>query len=285
MPMAVLSAIAGAWALAITAEATGTALVDQAVASGGGGASLGSQSAVSFVCPVHLSALPAGSSGQVLGSPTHAISFWLAFALFLVAWQAMIAAMMLPSSLPLIRLFAFASAGAPARRRAMVAFLGGYALVWTSFGTVAFAGDALLHRLIEQTAGLRAHQWVIVAALLALAGAVQFTPLKDRCLTQCRHPGAFLIRHYRRGTGGAFTLGLRHGLFCMGCCWALMLVMFAAGAASLIWMGALTALMVYEKTARHGDQTVPLAGIALLAWAALVLVHPAGLPVLLRGGV
>jgi predicted metal-binding membrane protein len=250
VPPTVVAAIAVAWTLAVAAEI-----------SGGGSA-------------LHHDALIEGK-----------LPYVLALVLFLVAWQAMIAAMMLPSSLPLIRLFAFASAGAPARRRGMVAFLSGYALVWTSFGTVAFAGDALLHRLIEQTAGLRAHQWMIVAALLALAGAVQFTPLKDRCLTQCRHPGAFLIRHYRRGAGGAFTLGLRHGLFCLGCCWALMLVMFAAGAASLIWMGALTALMVYEKTARRGDQTVPLAGIALLAWAALVLVHPAGLPVLLRGGV
>jgi predicted metal-binding membrane protein len=228
---------------------------------------------------------PASSGGQIPGSPTHAISFWLAFALFLAAWQAMIAAMMLPSSLPLIRLFAVASARAPARGRAMAAFLGGYSIVWTAFGAVAFAGDAVLHRLLDQTAELRAHQGVIVAALLALAGAVQFTPLKDRCLTQCRHPGAFLIRHYRRGTGSAFTIGGRHGLFCLGCCWALMLVMFVAGAASLIWMAALTALMVYEKTARHGNHTVPLAGIALLAWATLVLVHPAGMPVLLRGAV
>ena len=145
MPVAVLSAIAGAWALAITAEATGTALLDQAVASGGGGGvSLGSQSAVAFVCPLHLSALPAGSNEQILGSPTHAISFWLAFALFLVAWQAMIAAMMLPSSLPLIRLFAFASAGAPARRRGMVAFLGGYALVWEASGRRLVRAAAML---------------------------------------------------------------------------------------------------------------------------------------------
>jgi predicted metal-binding membrane protein len=285
MPAVVLTGIASAWALAFAAEATGRALVGQAIASGGGGASLGSDSAVSFLCPLHLDALPTGSGGQILGGPTHAISFWLAFALFLAAWQAMIAAMMLPSSLPLIRLFAVASAGAPARGRAMAAFLGGYALVWTAFGAVAFAADALLRRLIDHTAGLRAHQAVIVAALLALAGAVQFTPLKDRCLTQCRHPGAFLIRHYRRGTGSAFALGRRHGLFCLGCCWALMLVMFVAGTASLIWMAALTALMVYEKTARHGDHVVPLAGIALLGWATLVLVHPAGLPVLLRGGV
>jgi predicted metal-binding membrane protein len=283
VPFAVLAAIAGAWALAIVAEGTGTALVRQAVASSGGGASLGGQSPAAFFCPLHFTAI--ASSWHLPGSPTHAISFWLAFALFLVAWQAMIAAMMLPSSLPLVRLFAVASASAPARARALAAFLGGYALVWTAFGAVAFAGDAVLHRVIGDSTVLRTHESVIVASMLALAGAVQFTPLKDRCLNQCRHPGTFLIRHYRRGASGAFALGRRHGLFCLGCCWALMLVMFAAGVASLIWMGGLTALMVYEKTARRGDRAVPLAGIALLIWAAVVLVHPVGLPGLLRGGV
>jgi predicted metal-binding membrane protein len=282
IPVAVLIAIAAAWTIAIVADQAGTALVRRAAGHGVGGAYLGGQSPVALFCPLHFAA---GSGWHLPGSPTNAISFWVAFGLFLASWQAMIAAMMLPSSLPLVRLFAVASIAVPKRGRATAAFLGGYALVWTAFGAVAFTGDALLHRAIADSAALRARESVIVAAILALAGIVQFTPLKDRCLTQCRHPGAFLIRHYRRGTGGAFALGRRHGLFCLGCCWALMLVMFAAGAASLIWMGALTALMVYEKTARRGARAVPLAGVALLIWAAVVLVHPAGLPVLLRGGV
>ncbi len=74
--------------------------------------------------------------------------------------------------------------------------------------------------------------------MLALAGAFQFTPLKDACLDKCRHPGQFLMRYYERGAGGGFRLGARHGVFCVGCCWALMLVMFAAGVASLLWMAA-----------------------------------------------
>jgi predicted metal-binding membrane protein len=284
VPAGLLAAIGGAWALAVVAEGTGAALVRSGQAGGGGTGSLTGQSPITFFCPLHLASTGGGGGLHVAGI-AHGASFWLSFGLFLVAWQAMIVAMMLPSSLPLVRLFAVASATAPARKRAMLAFLAAYAVVWTGFGALAFAGDAFLHHLIAGNAWLGAHKWVIVAGMLALAGAVQFTRLKDRCLTECRHPGAFLMRHYSRGVGRAFGLGRRHGLFCLGCCWALMLVMFVAGVASLIWMGALTLLMVYEKTAKRGDHAVPLAGIALLAWAAVVLAHPAGLPVLLRGGV
>jgi predicted metal-binding membrane protein len=172
---------------------------------------------------------------------------------------------MLPSSLPLVRMYAAASERAPDRGAAMAAFLGAYALVWGAFGAVALAGDAALHAGVAASPGLRAHEWAIAPSVLLLAGAFQFTPLKDACLRACRHPASFLRRHYRRGVRGGFQLGARHGLFCVGCCWALMLVMFAAGAASLIWMAALTGLMVHEKTRPAGARTVPLTGVVLLA--------------------
>ncbi len=111
--------------------------------------------------------------------------------------------------------------------------------------------------------------------MLALAGAFQFTPLKDACLDKCRHPAQFLTRYYRRGAGGAFELGARHGAFCVGCCWALMLVLFAAGMASVLWMAALTALMIHEKTRPTGAQAVPVSGVALLAAASIVLAYGA----------
>jgi predicted metal-binding membrane protein len=198
--------------------------------------------------------------------------------LFLLAWQVMLAAMMLPSSLPLVRIFAAASAAAPNRGRALAAFLGAYALVWTSFGMLAFAGDAGLHALVNASPWVEEHEWAIAPSVLMLAGAFQFTPLKDACLRSCRHPASFMHRHYRRGTTAAFRLGARHGVFCVGCCWALMLVMFAVGVANLIWMALLTALMVHEKTRPLGARTVPLTGVTLLAlgstlflWAASIL--------------
>ena len=188
-----------------------------------------------------------------------------ALLLFLVSWQVMVAAMMLPSSLPLVRMFAAASAHAPDRGRVLAAFVGAYAVVWSGFGLLAFGGDAALHAVVASSPWLLENDWAIAPSVLLLAGAFQFTPLKDACLRACRHPASFLRRHYRRGPRGAFTLGARHGLFCVGCCWALMLVMFAVGAASLIWMAALTALMVHEKTRPSGAGTVPLTGIVLLA--------------------
>jgi predicted metal-binding membrane protein len=193
-----------------------------------------------------------------------------ALGLFLVTWQAMIAAMMLPSSLPLVRLFARAAAGQPQPGRAMAAFLGGYAAVWTAFGALAFTGDLAIHAAVDNWAWLSRHDYVIAGGALALAGAFQFSSLKDACLRQCRHPASYLLGNYERGALGGFRLGRGHGIYCLGCCWALMLVMFAAGVASLWWMALLTAVMVYEKTAPTGRRLVPVAGVAFLSLALLL---------------
>ncbi len=206
------------------------------------------------------------------------LPLWIALLLFVVAWQAMIAAMMLPSSLPLIRMFAATSHSQPRRSAVMAAFLSGYAAVWSAFGVAAFAGDVMVHRLVDRWGWLAAHHWLISAGVLALAGAFQFSTLKDACLSKCRLPGMFLLHHYRRGVGAAFALGRHHGLFCLGCCWALMLIAFAAGFANLWWMAALTALMVYEKIGAYGKRAVPAIGIALILWAVLIVAHPVWLP-------
>jgi predicted metal-binding membrane protein len=243
VPVIVLATVTVAWAAAIAAQASGVASVvhhDTVLADG---------------------PPPAG-----------------AVLLFLAGWQVMIAAMMLPSSLPLVRMFAAASLAAPGRGRAMAAFLGGYALVWTTFGTLAFAADMGLHALVQASPWLERHEAAIASSVLMLAGAFQFTRLKDACLRACRHPASFIHRHYRRGTAGGFRLGARHGLFCVGCCWALMLVMFALGVANLIWMALLAALMVHEKTRPTGARTVPLTGTTLLALGSTLFLWQAALP-------
>jgi len=204
--------------------------------------------------------------------------FVVAALVALLAWQVMIAAMMLPSSLPLIRLFEAASRTQERVRRVRAAFLAGYAAVWTGFGALAFLGDDALHHTVDATPWLEARPWLIGGSVLAMAGAFQFSDLKDKCLSKCRHPAPYLLAHYRRGTAGAFRLGSGHGLFCLGCCWALMLVMFAAGVAMLWWMAALTAVMVYEKTGRYGRAVTPVVGVTLLALAAVAFAHPPWFP-------
>ena len=241
LPRPILVGIAAAWAAAIGAQVAGVAaLANHDELLGGGGP------------PVVLAALIA-----------------------VLAWQVMIAAMMLPSSLPLVRMYARASERVPRRSRSMAAFIGGYALVWSGFGLAAFGFDASIHAAVNASPWLEHHDWWIGGSVLALAGAFQFTSLKDACLDKCRHPAQFLKRYYERGPAGGFRLGARHGLFCVGCCWALMLVMFAAGVASLVWMALLTAVMIHEKTRPTGARAVPVTGVALLGAASVVLLYSA----------
>jgi predicted metal-binding membrane protein len=240
VPLVVLAAVAVAWLAAISAQATGAASL------------------------LHHDAL-------IEDGPR----LWVALPAFMVAWQVMIAAMMLPSSLPLVRLFAAASVGQPRPRAAMVGFLGAYAVVWSAFGALAFASDLGVHAAVDASGWLHEHEWLLGGGVLAVAGAFQFTALKDACLDKCRHPGAFIVRFYERGVRGGFRLGARHGVFCVGCCWALMLVMFAAGVADLVWMALLTGLTIHEKTRPSGRRAVPVTGVALLAAASTVLAYGA----------
>jgi predicted metal-binding membrane protein len=248
-PPAILAAITVAWVVSIAAQSSGKAVMlnHGRLIEGGG----------PFASPPPL---------------------WLALPLFLLAWQAMVVAMMLPSSLPMVRLFRVTSSGQPRPGLVRASFLGGYLAVWGLFGAVAFLQDVGIHRLVDRTPWLQAHPGVIAGSALALAGAFQFSALKDRCLDVCRHPGVYLLHHYRRGVGKAFHLGRGHGLFCLGCCWALMLLMLAVGMASLAWMAVLAGLMAYEKAGRHGRRLAPAAGLVLLVLAVLVLAHPAWLP-------
>lgn len=243
VPTGVIIGIAAAWTIAVLARAAGKSdlMSHDAIADG---------------------AVPAA----------------LAIPVFLLGWQVMVAAMMLPSTVPLLRMFAHASSRQASPRAAVGAFVGGYAVVWGFFGSVALAGDLLLHKAVHATPALDERPWLVAGAVLVLAGVFQFSALKDQCLQQCRHPALWMLRHYRRGTANAFVLGRRHGLFCLGCCWALMLLMFAAGVTNLLWMAALAVLMAYEKIGRHGEEAARIAGVALLVWGIVVIAHPPWIP-------
>jgi len=198
----------------------------------------------------------------------------LAIVVFVATWQLMTAAMMLPTSLPMLRAFAVPARAQAHPRATMAAFLAGYFAIWTLFAVFALASDAVVHWLVDTWSWLADRPWLISGGILVGAGAFQFSPIKERCLAECRSPVQFLWRHYRPGVANAWRLGVRHGIFCLGCCWALMLVMFAVGVGSLAWMAALTAVMLVEKTSRYGRRLVPVVGLVLVAWGALVLLRP-----------
>ena len=184
---------------------------------------------------------------------------------FLAVWLVMIGAMMLPTVVPLVRLFAVVAARAPRPGRALAALGAGYVAVWAAFAPIALLGDTGVHALVDRWAWLAARPELVMGATLTLAGLFQFSRLKNACLTACRSPVGVVWQHYGRGAGAAWRMGLRHGLSCLGCCWALMLVMFGTGVGSLAWMLALTAVMVAEKTTRWGARLVTPVGSALLA--------------------
>jgi predicted metal-binding membrane protein len=193
---------------------------------------------------------------------------------FAAVWLLMVGAMMLPTVTPLTRMFEVVSARAPRPHAARAGLYAGYLAVWAAFAPLALLGSAGVQALVGAWDWLAARPELVLAATLMVAGAYQFSPLKDACLTACRNPMGFLWQHYRRGPRAAWMLGVRHGLSCLGCCWALMLVMFATGVGSLAWMLALTGVMVIEKASRYGPRLVAPVGVALLV-AGAVLAVPA----------
>lgn len=182
----------------------------------------------------------------------------------------MVGAMMLPTTVPTVRVLVVVSARQARPAAARTGFLAGYVALWTAFALVAATGIQALSPWL----GAGPH-WVLACAL-AIAGAFQFSPFKNRCLTQCRDPRAALLLGHRSGVRSGGSLGLRHGWSCLGSCWALMLVMFGTGAGDLLAMAALTTVMVAEKSARWGRWIISPVGVVLLFLAAAVALSGIG---------
>jgi predicted metal-binding membrane protein len=208
---------------------------------------------------------------------------WLAaLEIFLLCWQVMTVAVMLPSSMPMLKLIVYAGRRQARPLAVPLAFLAGYAVIWTAFAAGAFLADTGVHGLVALWPWLAEHSWLIGAVAFFIAGVFQFSPLKERCLDRCRTPLAFFMHYYRKGLEPAWQLGLRHGSYCLGCCWALMLVMFGVGVGNLAGMAALSGAMVIEKTVPGGKRLSPLIGVIMLLLGLLWLAHPLWL---LRAGV
>lgn len=188
-------------------------------------------------------------------------------AVFIAGWTVMVVAMMLPTSLPLITLFRTLTRQRPDRARLTALLVFGYLVVWALFGLVIYLGGWVLHRLVEQSAWLEANGWLLGAGILTFAGLYQFTPLKYHCLEKCRSPLSFVMEHWRgkREASHAFLLGAHHGLFCVGCCWSLMLLMFlVGGVGSLGWMLVLGGVMAVEKNVSWGRRISTPLGVLLV---------------------
>ena len=190
-----------------------------------------------------------------------------------VMWAGMMVAMMLPSAAPMILIFDALerrnAPGAPATARSL-AFAGAYLLVWIGFSALAAsaqwglqAGGLLTPMIVSNS------EW-LTGGLLVLAGLYQLTPLKRACLKFCRTPEGFLLAEWRDGTGGALAMGLKHGLYCAGCCWALMFLLFAAGVMNPVWIAVLTAAVALEKWPQLPGWLTWLYSAALLAAGAAV---------------
>ncbi|KIG10887.1 DUF2182 domain-containing protein [Caballeronia concitans] len=192
------------------------------------------------------------------------------------AWLLMIAAMMLPTVFPLLANFRRLTATRADRRVLLALLVSGYAAAWAMFGAVAHGVDAVLHQLAQRTPTISLYAWLLGAGVVGLAGVYQFSRIKYRCLDKCRSPLMFVMEHWsgRSARRDSFLMGVNHGAFCVGCCWTLMLLMFAVGTGSVGWMLALGAVMAAEKNLPSGRYIGKALGVGLIAWSGwIVLPH------------
>jgi predicted metal-binding membrane protein len=205
----------------------------------------------------------------------------MSFGVFMGMWVAMMTAMMLPSQAPMAMLWTRAIAQSPsvARRTTRTfGFLGGYIAAWAIYGLLAFGLVVALDAFLSRNPG--AGRW-LATCIFALAGVYQLTPLKDVCLRTCRSPlGMYLKYGSYRGRAVDFRVGLHHGLYCVGCCWALMVVLVGVGVMNLVAMVVLAAVILLEKLWRYGEAAARAVGVAFLVLALLAALGiwlPAGL--------
>ena len=183
-----------------------------------------------------------------------------------VMWVVMMIAMMTPAVLPVALLFQRLDRRGGDQRASLdgLAFATGYLLLWAAFGILATAVQWTLHRAALLHTHLLAGSPLLAGSLLLGAGLYQLTPLKTACLKHCQTPLGFLLSHWREGTRGALVMGLHHAAYCMGCCWALMGVLFAVGVMNLVWVAALTIFVLLEKAGPAGAIVSRLGGAVMI---------------------
>ncbi|GAC1538810.1 MAG: DUF2182 domain-containing protein [Candidatus Velthaea sp.] len=203
--------------------------------------------------------------------------------LFTGMWLTMMVAMMFPTMAPMVAAHRMVTSRRGEGWGSTLAFVVGYLVVWTLAGAVPFAALVAFGKLSAGHGG--GSLAPLAGAILAAAGAYQFTPLKTVCLRACRTPIGFILSHdFRTGAAGAFRAGLVHGAFCLGCCWALMAILIVVGLMSLAWMAALSVVFLLEKNWRGGVALSRAVGVALVLAGVAVVVEPQFLPTLAGAG-
>lgn len=190
-------------------------------------------------------------------------------AVMLTMWVVMMMAMMLPSASPMILFYATLARGHRAKGQpggSAAVFSSAYVVVWAGFSVIATALQFALERLAILSPMMELSSTALAGALLIAAGVYQWTPWKQACLRHCRSPLEFVLTQWRAGSWGAFEMGLRHGAYCLGCCWMLMLLLFVGGVMSLAWMAGLALLVLVEKLAPLGHWSSRGVGLVLVAW-------------------
>lgn len=196
--------------------------------------------------------------------------------LLLVMWWIMMIGMMLPGAAPMILTFAAVNRGRRARRQPYTPtalFTTGYFLAWGGFSVAATLAQWGLERAsLLSPMAMKITSPLFGGLLFIAAGLYQFTPLKYACLSSCRSPLDFVVNHWRDGAGGAVRMGVSHGLYCLGCCWILMALLFVGGAMSLLWVATLAAVVLAEKLFTPGVWIARLVGLLLTAWGIRLLI-------------
>ena len=192
-------------------------------------------------------------------------------------WTIMMVGMMFPASAPMILAFSAIQNRKRAQSLSYVpesVFTAAYMLVWVAFGFVALGLATGVDAAAERYGWLLSNWPRICGALILMAGIYQFTPFKSVCLRHCRSPMGFIMEHWHDGWLGALSMGIRHGLYCAGCCWLLFVILIPLGLMNLVAMGAVTILVFAEKTLPSGDAIAAAGGVLLTGLGAAVLVYP-----------
>lgn len=197
------------------------------------------------------------------------------FLFMFIMWAVMMVAMMTPSAAPMVLMFSKFNRQHHEQRTPFLAtgiFLSGYLIVWTGFSAVATVAQWGLHSLALLSQMMVSTSPILGGLLLIGAGIFQFTPLKHACLNHCRSPLGFFMTEWREGKQGALLMGLRHGNFCVGCCWLLMALLFVAGVMNLLWVATIAAYVLIEKVVPKGNWVSRAIGLLVIVWGAWMVV-------------